>query len=186
MIPVVHLHFHGRRTGVTRHVEDVVQRLPAEVTGWGPLAGVRRLSWRELRARARSGPLVLHAHRNLELLAALLLRARSRSVRVVFTRHSSGRPSGWTRFLARRADARVVLTRVALRELGLPAEVVPHGVDVGRFSPPEDRGRAWRALGVGGGRWGASGPRRARRTSPRRGRRSDRASRPGGRCWWAW
>ncbi len=35
MIPVVHLHFHRRRTGVTRHVEDVARLLPAEVSGWG-------------------------------------------------------------------------------------------------------------------------------------------------------
>jgi len=152
MIPVVHLHFHGRRTGVTRHVEDVARRLPAEVTGWGPLSGVQRLPWRGLLARARAGAVVLHAHRNLELLAALLLRRFGRSVRVVFTRHSAGRPSAWTRFLARRADARLVFTRVALRELGLPAEVVPHGVDVKRFSPPPDRSEAWRALGVGGAR----------------------------------
>jgi mannosyltransferase len=152
MIPVVHLHFHGRRTGVTRHVEAVARRLPANVTGWGPLSGVRRLPWSELLASARSGPLVVHAHRNLELLGSLLLRAVRRSVRVVFTRHSAGRPSAWTRFLARRADVRLVLTRVALRELGLPAEVVPHGVDVERFSPPADRAEAWRALGVGGSR----------------------------------
>ena len=150
MTPVVLLHFHGRRTGVTRHVEDVARRLPAEVTGWGPLHDVTRLPWRALLERARSGALVLHAHRNLELLAALLLRAMRPSVRVVFTRHSAGRLSAWTRFLARRADARVVLTRVALRELGLRAEVVPHGVDLERFSPPADRAAAWRALGVGG------------------------------------
>ena len=149
MTPVVLLHFHGRRTGVTRHVEDVARRLPAVVTGWGPLRDVRRIPWRALLARARSGPVVVHAHRNLELLAALLLRWMRPSVRVVFTRHSAGRPSAWTRFLARRADARVVLTRVALRELGLRAEVVPHGVDVARFSPPADRDESWRALGVG-------------------------------------
>lgn len=150
MIPVVHLHFHGRRTGVTRHVEDVARLLPAEVTGWGLSGGVRRLGWAGLRSRARAGPLVVHAHRTLELLVALLLRAVARSVRVVFTRHSAGTPSAWTRLLARRADARIVLTRGGLRELGLPAEVVPHGVDVERFSPPVDRAEAWRALGVGG------------------------------------
>ena len=150
MIPVVHLHFHGRRTGVTRHVEDVARLLPAEVAGWGLSGGVRRLSWAEVRSRARAGPLVVHTHRPLELLVALLLRAVARSVRVVFTRHSAGAPSAWTRLLARRADARIVLTRVALRELGLPADVVPHGVDVHRFSPPSDRAEAWRALGVGG------------------------------------
>jgi len=150
MIPVVLLHFHGRRTGVTRHVEDVARRLPAEVTGWGQLRDVQRLSWRELLERARAGPLVVHAHRNLELMAALLLRRMRRSVRVVFTRHAAGRPSAWTRLLARRANARVVLTRVALRELGLGAAVVPHGVDIARFAPPADRAEAWRALGAGG------------------------------------
>ena len=152
MTPVVLLHFHGRRTGVTRHVEDVARRLPAHVTGWGPLLGVRRLSWGALLDLAKSGPVVVHAHRNLELLAALLLRRVKPSIRVAFTRHSAGRPSAWTRFLARRADARVVLTRVALRELGLHAVVVPHGVDVGQFAPPADRAQSWRALGVGGSR----------------------------------
>jgi len=152
MIPVVHLHFHHRRTGVTRHVEDVTRRLPAEVIGWGLPPEVQPLSWSELRERARAGPLVVHAHRVLELLVALLLRAAAPAVRVVFTRHSAGRPSAWTRFLARRADARVVLTRGAVRELGLPAEVIPHGVDVKLFSPPPDRTAAWRELWVGGSR----------------------------------
>jgi len=150
MIPVVHLHFHGRRTGVTRHVEDVARLLPAEVTGRALSPNVRPISWRELVARARAGPLVVHAHRSLELLAALHLRWHNPTVRVVFTRHSAGRPSRWTRMLARRADARVVMTRGAVRELGLPADVVPHGVDVERFSPPADRSAAWQALGVGG------------------------------------
>ena len=152
MTPVVLLHFHGRRTGVTRHVEDVARRLPAHVTGWGPLLGVRRLPWRALLELARNGRVMVHAHRNLELLAALLLRTALPSVRIVFTRHSAGRPSAWTRFLARRADARVVLTRVGLRELGFRAEVIPHGVDVGRFTPPADRREAWRTLGVGASR----------------------------------
>jgi mannosyltransferase len=151
MVPVVHLHFHGRKTGVTRHVEDVAQGLPAEVAGWGlspgfPVTGPRRL-WR----RTREGPVVLHAHRNLELLAALMLRAFSPvHVRVVFTRHSAGRPSRWTRWLARHADARVVLTRGGLRDFGLTAEVIPHGVDARAFAPPEDRRAAWSALEFGG------------------------------------
>lgn len=152
MSAVVHLHFHGRRTGVTRHVEDVARQLPAELAGWGLDSGVGRLGWRALRARAREGSLVVHAHRNLELLVALLIRALVPTTRVVFTRHSAGRPSGWTRFLAGRADARVVLTRVGLRALGLTAEVVPHGVDLARFTPPADRGQAWGALALGGSR----------------------------------
>ncbi len=80
MIPVVHLHFHRRRTGVTRHVEDVARLLPAQVTGWGLSGSVRRLTWGEVRSLAKAGPLVLHAHRNLELLVALCCgRWRARS-----------------------------------------------------------------------------------------------------------
>jgi mannosyltransferase len=152
MVSVVHLHFHGRRTGVTRHVEDVVGGLPAEVAGWGLSPGLPMLDSRALWGRVRQGPVVLHAHRNLELLVALLLRAVGHHVRVVFTRHSAGRPSWWTRWLARRADARVVLTRAASREFALPAEVIAHGVDIRAFAPPEDRNAAWEALGLGGRR----------------------------------
>ena len=50
------------------------------------------------------------------------------------------------------ADARVVFTPGARTEFGLPAEVIPHGVDAAAFPPPEDRARAWAALGVGGER----------------------------------
>jgi mannosyltransferase len=152
MAPVVHLHFHGRRTGVTRHVEDVVRGVPAEAAGWGLSPSLPRLDARALWRRVRQGPVVLHAHRNLELLVALLLRAVGQRVWVVFTRHSAGPPSWWTRWLARRADARVVLTRTATREFGLPAEVIAHGVDVRAFTPPEDRTAAWNLLGFGGTR----------------------------------
>ena len=152
MSQVVHLHFHPRRTGVTRHVVDVVRELPAEAFGYGLPPGTPSISVGTLWRRVRSGGRVLHAHRNLELLVALLLRALGRSVRVVFTRHSSGRPSWWTRWLARMADARVVFSPAAEVELGLPAQVVPHGVDAAGFALPDDWGRAWAGLGVGGER----------------------------------
>jgi mannosyltransferase len=152
MSPVVHLHLHRRTTGVTRHVVDVVRGLPAEAFGFGLPQGMPTLSLGALWRRVRSGPLVLHAHRNLEPLVALLLRGVGRSVRVVFTRHSAGRPTMWTRWLAGGADARVVFTEGALAEFGLPATVVAHGVDATAFPPPENRARAWAALGVGGER----------------------------------
>jgi mannosyltransferase len=152
MSPVVHLHFHPRHTGVTRHVVDMVRGLPAEAFGYGLPGSTPSISAAALWRRVRSGGLVLHAHRNLELLVALLLRTFGRSVRVVFTRHSSGRPSWWTRWLAGTADARVVFSPAAEAELGLPAQMVPHGVDAAAFAPPDDRGRAWAVLGVGGER----------------------------------
>ncbi len=158
---VVHPHFHGRRTGVTRHVEEVA-RVPVaglevrvfELALFGRVlaAALPRARWSALRAAARGDGLVWHAHRNLEALFGLLLRAWLPRVRVVFTRHADGRPSAWTRWLQRRADRVVALTGAMARGLDVPATVVGHGVDVERFQPPGDRAQAWAALGQGGGR----------------------------------
>ncbi|HXX29437.1 MAG TPA: glycosyltransferase family 4 protein [Myxococcaceae bacterium] len=152
---MVHLHLHRRRTGVTRHVEDVVRALAdrgARAAGFGLAPEVPRASAGEVWRAARTGGLVVHAHRNLELLAALGLRALGRAVRVVWTRHGPGPPGLWTRLLARGADARVTLTDEGAAMLGLSSVVVPHGVDLRSFHPPEDRRAAWAALGVPGER----------------------------------
>jgi mannosyltransferase len=152
-LTVVHLHLHRRRTGVTRHVEDVVRALcasGARAFGVALAPGVPVARFSEVWRLARGGGLVLHAHRNLELLLSLLLRFLGRGVRVVWTRHGAGRPGLLTAALARLADVRVCLTEEGARTLGLPSVVVPHGVDVAAFQPPEDRARAWAALGLGG------------------------------------
>lgn len=124
----------------------------ARACGWGLRPDVPQAGFLSVWRAARGGRLVVHAHRNLELLVALTLRLLGHRVRVVWTRHSPGRPSRWTATLARRADVRVSLTEEGARTLGLSSLVVPHGVDVGTFRPPEDRGAAWAALGVGGAR----------------------------------
>jgi len=151
---IVHPHFHRRRTGVTRHVEEVVPALDrlAETRAIGSALGpsVPRIGWAELWRRLRSEPVIWHAHRNNELLAGLLLRLVSRQLRVVFTRHGGKVPGRYTRALSRRADRLVTLTRVVARNLGLPSAIVSHGVDLSRFRPPGDRAAAWRALGLGG------------------------------------
>ena len=125
---LVHLHLHRRRTGVTRHVEDVVRALApggATACGWALGRQVPRTGLAGLWHAARRGGLVLHAHRNLELLLALVLRRLGRGVRVVWTRHGTGAPSRWTAALAARADVRITLTEEGQRTLGLPSTVVP-------------------------------------------------------------
>ncbi|XXF80561.1 glycosyltransferase family 4 protein [Myxococcaceae bacterium GXIMD 01537] len=154
MALVVHPHFHRRYTGVTRHVELVVPELAksSETRAIGSCLGghVPTIEWKELLERSRSEPVVWHAHRNNELLAGFLLRLWGRQVKLVFTRHTSKEPSGFTRLIARGADALVALTRQIEGVMGLPSTVVSHGVDLGRFHPPENRADAWRRLGVGG------------------------------------
>lgn len=149
---VVHPHFHFRRTGVTGHVESIVPALEAKALGTALSPGLPRTRWREVIGAARKGELVWHAHRNNELLVGLLLRAFFKDVRVVYTRHSATPASGYTRLLYRRADGVVSLTGEGANLLGVPSEVVGHGIELGRFTPPDDRAAAWRALGVGGER----------------------------------
>jgi mannosyltransferase len=150
---VVHPHFHRRRTGVTRHVESVVHAPGAhEARALGSaLDEVPRIGIGELLARARQEPVIWHAHRNHELALGILLRALSSGrVRVVFTRHSLGRASGLTRWLAGKADRVVALTRFVGEGVGRACEVVGHGIDLGRFSPPASHAEAFGALGLGG------------------------------------
>lgn len=154
MTLVIHPHFHGRRTGVTSHIEAVVpvlaRELEAVTMGRALDGGLPRIGWRELWRRLRHEPVIWHAHRNNELLAGLALAVFGHRVKLVFTRHASIRPSPLTRFLARRADQVISLTRQVADSLRVPSRIIRHGVDLARFLPPPDRAAAWQALGLGG------------------------------------
>ncbi len=153
---VIHPHLHPRRTGVTRHVETVVPALVEttglEVVTWGRSLDPRlpKLSFAQLWRRLRAGPVVWHAHRNNELLVGLLLRMFARSLRLVFTRHSSTRPGAYTRWLARRAERVLALNEDAAGHFAPRAQVVEHGVALSRFMPPPGRDPARPTLGVVG------------------------------------
>lgn len=151
---VIHPHFHNRRTGITRHVETVVPELSRSMEtltiGRSLEEGLPRIGWRALWRRLRHEPVVWHAHRNNELIAGLLLSLLGRQVKVVFTRHASMRPSGFTRLLARRAHRLVSLTSQVAEVMGLPSTIIAHGVDLTRFAPSPDRSAAWSRLGLGG------------------------------------
>jgi mannosyltransferase len=151
---VIHPHFHFRRTGTTRHVESVVRALEAHVetraVGMALEPQVPRLSFGQFWSRVLREPVVWHAHRNNELFVGLLLRLLGRSVRVIYTRHAAHRPSFITRFLYRRADRIVSLTREVADAVEVPSDIVGHGVDLERFRPAADRSAAWSRLGLGG------------------------------------
>lgn len=151
---VIHPHLHPRRTGVTSHVEAMVPALASrfEVTTIGDSLRpeLPRTRWGELWRLLRSRPAVWHAHRNNELLAGLLLRIFRPRLKVVFTRHAGAAPGAYTRLLARWADQVVTLTQQSAAQMGTSARVVGHGVDLSRFGEPEDRARAFEALGLGG------------------------------------
>ena len=153
---VVHPHLHRRRTGVTRHVEEMVRALASDGAAvlesrWTGRVVAPHLPQTSIGAVRRSSvPLVWHAHRNVELFLGLALRALGAPLRIVWTRHAATPPSLPTRLLSSRADAVVALTQEVASRLARPATVVGHGVDLSRFGPPSDRALAWGRLEVGG------------------------------------
>lgn len=153
---IVHPHFHPRRTGATRHVEDIVRGLEprAVASGSALMPSVPQMGLTQIWRRLNTEPTIWHAHRLNELQLGLLFRwLRPSTVRVVFTRHASTKASWWTRFWAQKADVVIALTDEARENLKLSAtRVIGHGVDVTAFVAPTTRSASWAALNQGGQR----------------------------------
>ncbi len=138
---IVHPHFHRRRTGITRHVEEIVRALGPGAVAVGhalsPQTPQQSLSETYRRISQSSGGVIWHAHRLNELFAGLIFRfIFGARLKVVFTRHAATKPSWWTRFWLTRADAVIALTEDSKKTLGLAAaHVIGHGVDFNVFTP---------------------------------------------------
>ncbi len=151
---VVHPHFHHRHTGVTTHTAAIIPALSphAEVRWTGRLLpeALQRTRIADVWERAKTEPVIWHAHRNNELLLGLALRLFRPKLKVVFTRHGSYPPSAFTKAIARKADRLITLNEENAGWMQAASTVVPHGVELARFRPPVDRAAAWKALGLGG------------------------------------
>ncbi|MCL2314991.1 MAG: glycosyltransferase family 4 protein [Proteobacteria bacterium] len=156
---IVHPHFHHHHTGVSGHTLSVAaaQRAFAETWVVGPrfLPPTLRMGLlKACRRLLREGG-IWHAHRNLEMLFGLCLRALSRllgkkNLALAYTRHGFSPPSAWTRFLAKRAQLCVVLNEASASHFLFATHLVPHGIDLTRHAPPQNRQQSWTALGLGG------------------------------------
>lgn len=151
---IVHPHFHPRRSGVTAHVELIAKAQGAlrevRVIGEQLPPTLPRITWGELWRRSGVERVLWHAHRNNELLWALLLRLLGRKLVIVYTSHSP-RPVGrFTRFLLRFAEKVVTLNAQAAAWVKTASTIVQHGVDLTRFRPPERRRAAFEALKLPG------------------------------------
>lgn len=154
---VVAPNFKRRLSGVTSTIIQLVPLQAASVgiatLGPGLPDHLPRLRWwqvpallkRPTGARFR----VWHARRNVEMLGGLILRDVLRApLKLVFTSASQRAHTGWTRFLIRRMDAVVATSRKTAAYLDVPHTVIMHGIDTARFSPPEDKAEAVRAVGL--------------------------------------
>lgn len=135
---IIHIHFHSHKTGVTRSVETIIPAMnkysEALVFGYGidcPKTGFRGL----LKSVYSGGGTVIHAHRNNEILFALLLRWLGARFRLIFTRHSDTRPSGYTIWLMKKADIVISLNPGMAESLPCRNIMIPHGVDTEIFKP---------------------------------------------------
>lgn len=152
--------FHKRFTGVSATANGVVaQQLklralelvgdplplaPPPISWWQAV----RMSWRQ----STNHPFTIwHVRRNAEMLAGIIARDVLRCpIRLVFTSAAKRRHSWFPRQLISRMDAVIATTNTAAQLVPHVAAVVPHGVDVERFVPPDDRAKVWAASGFPG------------------------------------
>jgi len=149
-----------RLSGVTSTIIQLVplqaRRIGIAALGGGLPDQVPQLRWWQVpalfRRPATGGKRVWHARRNVEMLAGLVLKCLGAPLKLMFTSASQRHHTWWTKFLIRRMDAVVATSRRTADYLDVPNTVIMHGIDTQRFSPPEDKARAARDLGLDGER----------------------------------
>ena len=134
---VVHIHFHSHKTGVTRSVENIIPVLnkytEARVFGYG--IDAPKISLPHLLKLIYSGnKLVIHTHRNNEIIFALLLRLLGGKFKLIFTRHAESKPSDFTLWLMKKADLVISLSSSMSKNLPLQSIKIQHGVNTETFN----------------------------------------------------
>lgn len=141
---LIHTHFHRKRTGVTRSIENVFpffqQECEAFIFGYG--VDGRKISFLKfIQLLFSKKRIVVHSHRNNEILLMLLLRFFGGNFSLIATRHAETEISSLTRSLLKRSDKVVALTENMAKQLPLKSIIIGHGVDTSVFKPgkPEVR-----------------------------------------------
>ena len=135
-VTVIHTHFHKRRTGVTRSVENVIPFLKELCTTYVYGYGINEdtIDKKQLKETLFSKDnVVVHCHRNNEVLKMLWYKLLGAKFTLIATRHAETSPSGLTRFLLKKSDKVVTLTEAMHKSLGINNTKVPHGVDITLF-----------------------------------------------------
>ena len=133
---LIHTHFHRRRTGVTRSIENVLPFFNKEfetyIYGYNvqgtkiPFSRLKKLLFSDR-------DVVVHCHRNNEIMRMLLFRFFGAKFKLIATRHAETVPSSLTQMLLKKADKVVTLIKSMSHNLGIENTIVGHGVDVNKF-----------------------------------------------------
>ncbi|UNE53729.1 glycosyltransferase family 4 protein [Bartonella machadoae] len=140
-------HFKKRLSGVT---STVVQLIPLQrkqgvcisTFGFGLPKDLPTLAFKDLLGLWKSPEgkpfRIWHARRNIEMLCGVLLRDVLRmKLKLVFTSASRRHHKSFTKWLLRRMDKVIATSACTGSYLEVPYQVIMHGVDVKRFSPPK-------------------------------------------------
>ena len=142
MKPVlIHTHFHKRITGITRSVENVLPffdlKYDTYLYGYG--AKGRYISTvKLLKILFSNKEVVVHCHRNNEMIRLLFFRFLGAKFKLIITKHAETVPSGLTLKLLKSADKVVTLIQSMSEKLGIENTIVGHGVDIDFFAPKEN------------------------------------------------
>lgn len=154
-VDIVAPNIHGRHTGVTSTIIALLPHqmkecriascgpgLPDSIPRFSYLAGILG-GWGRKR--------VLHARRNNEMLIALFLKYFLRQpLKIVFTSAAQRELAAFTHFMLRWVDVVIATSEIAASYVRRPSILIPHGVDLNRFCPPDCKEDAWKKTGLPG------------------------------------
>ena len=135
---LIHTHFHKRKTGVTRSIENVLPFLEKKIETYvyGYNVNGNKISTSKLKNILFSErEVIVHCHRNNEIMRMLFFRFLGAKFKLVATRHAETVPSGLTMKLLKKADKVVTLIKSMSNKLGVKNTIVGHGIDVEFFQP---------------------------------------------------
>ncbi|WP_299049703.1 glycosyltransferase family 4 protein [uncultured Polaribacter sp.] len=135
---LIHTHFHRRRTGITRSIENVMPYFKEcfEPYVYGYNVDGKKISKSQLRKVLFSNSkVVVHCHRNNEILKMLFWRLLGAKFTLIATRHAETKPSNLSITLLKKADKVVTLINSMGNALGIDNIVVGHGVNIDLFTP---------------------------------------------------
>jgi mannosyltransferase len=143
--------FSGVTSTMLQTLPGVRKLMPLSVLGKHHLPDdVPTLTFRQL-IELRDQTRLFHARRNDEMIQALAARRLGARIKIVFTSTAQRHHTRFTRWLMSKMDGIITTSNAADSYLHPPADVIiPHGVDLERYQPPENRPEAWKALGLPG------------------------------------
>ena len=118
--------------------------------------GIEGMTLRKAIALSRQPPAgrafrIWHVRRDPEMMAAIFARDVLRlPIKLVFTSAAQHLHGWFPRWLISKMDAVISTTPLAASFVPNTTAVVPHGIDLSRFSPPTDKLKAWFDSGLPG------------------------------------